>query len=175
MNNTALASMLAGVAMSFTLVVPALAQDATKTEVDAKIDSHLNAAVEVVQQTGNLPDFNDQFTLIVTNSKNWLIREKPDAEKDIIAAVDAAAELYKDQTDSIARAAAVAWARYLKEDELKEVLAFFKTPAGQKFANYQPRILGETIKSIQDFSGLMTQAIVQEAKKTLNAKGHKFQ
>ncbi|WP_319531428.1 DUF2059 domain-containing protein [uncultured Cohaesibacter sp.] len=47
------------------------------------------------------------------------------------------------------KAVATVWTKYLKEDELNEVLAFFKTPAGQKFAQYQPRIIGESVRALQ--------------------------
>ena len=72
------------------------------------------------------------------------------------------------------RSVAVAWTRYLKEDELKEVLAFFKTEAGQKFASYQPRIIGESIAGIQQYSKALTRVLVEEAKKELEKKGLKF-
>ena len=172
MKNIALASMLFGATLAASVSMPAFAQDSNAEE--PKVDTHLQVAMEVVEQTGNLPEYADQFGLIVRNSKNWLIRQNPNAEKEIIAAVDAAAESHANDREEMVKAVAQAWAAYLKEDELREVLAFFKTDAGQKFANYQPRILGESIGAVQNFSQLLTRVIVTQAKEDLEAKGLKF-
>ena len=134
----------------------------------------MQAAIDVVEQTGTLPAYEGIFKGIVLNSKKWLIRENPSAEKDIVATVDEISKKYEDEQAGMARSVAIAWTRYLKEDELKEVLAFFKTPAGQKFANYQPRILGESVRGIQEFSAVLTNVIVKSAKEELNKKGYKF-
>nr|WP_321444889.1 DUF2059 domain-containing protein [uncultured Cohaesibacter sp.] len=168
MKKTMIASICAGAAMSVCLALPAFAQDA-----NAK-DTHLQAAIDVVEQAGTMPEFEKQLDLIVKNSKIWLVRQNPNAEKDIYEVVDKIAENYKGDRKTMVANAAVAWARYLKEDELKDVLAFFKTDAGQKFASYQPRILGEMIGNIQAYSKERTQVIVAEAIKELNAKGYKF-
>lgn len=146
----------------------------TANAQDKSTDSHLQAAIAVVEQTNTLPDYQAQLNLIALNSKNWLIRENPTAEKDIVAEVDKIAEAYKTERSQMVEAVAEAWSRYLKEDELNEVLAFFKTPAGQKFANYQPRIIGESIGGIQEFSAALTGIIVKTAKVELNKKGYKF-
>lgn len=169
MKKTTIVSICAGAAMSVCLALPALAQDAKAN------DTHLQAAIDVVEQTGNMPEFEKQLELIVKNSKVWLVRQNPNAEKDIYEVVDKIAENYKDDRKNLVASAAVAWARYLKEDELKDVLAFFKTEAGQKFATYQPRILGEMLGNIQAYSKETTQRIVAQSIKELNAKGHKFQ
>ena len=163
------ANALIGAGMIACLAMPATAQEATKSQ-----DTHLKAAMAVVEQTGVLPEFENQLQLIVKNSKNWLIRQNPNAEKEISATIEAIAERYKSDRETMVATTSVAWARYLKEDELKEVLAFFQTDTGQKFATYQPRILGEMIADIQNYSRETTQKIVAEAIKELNAKGHKF-
>ena len=168
MKSASLASMFAGAVMSACLILPAAAQDAKKQ------DSHLKAAMEVVEQTNTLPPFDAQLALITKNSKVWLIRENPNAEKDIVATVDAISAKYKDEREQMVKAVALAWASYFKEDELKELLAFFKTDLGQKLANYQPRIIGESIGKVQAFSKGLTARIVQESIKELNKKGHKF-
>lgn len=168
MKKTTIASIFAGIAMSAFFALPAAAQDAAAT------DTHLKAAMDVVEQADTLPAYEKQLELIIKNSKIWLVRQNPNAEKDISEVVDAIGETYKDSRETMVASAAVAWARYLKEDELKEVLAFFKTEAGQKFAAYQPRILGEMLGNIQAYSNDTTQRIVAEAIKQLNEKGHKF-
>ena len=172
MQNSRLATALLAAAMSFGMLSSAFAQDSA--ENTSNVDTHLEAAVAVVEQTGNVPSFEAQLALITKNSKNILIRQNPGAEKDIIATVDEVAERYKDRRILMVQAMAVSWASYLKEDELKEVLAFFKTETGQKFANYQPRILGESLGEIQKLSADFTQVIIKHSKEELAKKGHKF-
>ncbi|WP_320142618.1 DUF2059 domain-containing protein [uncultured Cohaesibacter sp.] len=180
MKKTALATMLSAAVICAGMSASAFAQDAnaqaesTTEQSTQVVDTHMQAAIDVVEQTGTIPPFEGTLKQIVLNSKRWLIRENPSAEKDIIATVDEISKKYEDQRPQLVRSVAVAWTRYLKEDELKEVLAFFKTPAGQKFANYQPRILGESVRGIQEFSAILTNVIVKTAKQELNKKGYKF-
>ena len=128
----------------------------------------------MVEQADTLPDYQKQLDLIIKNSKVWLVRQNPNAEKDITEVVDAIGETYKNDRKTLVAETALAWARYLNEEELKELLAFFKTDTGQKFASYQPRILGEMLGGVQAYSKTTTRKIVAQAIKQLNEKGHKF-
>ncbi|WP_319410368.1 DUF2059 domain-containing protein [uncultured Cohaesibacter sp.] len=180
MKKTALASTLSALVICVGMSASAFAQDAkaqagSSTDQAAQVvDSHMQVAIDVVEQTGTVPPYADTLKGIALNSKRWLIRENPSAEKDIIATVDEIAKKYENDRPELVRSIAIAWTRYLKEEELKEVLAFFKTPAGQKFANYQPRILGESVRGVQEFGAIMTNVIVKSAKEELNKKGYKF-
>nr|WP_321457507.1 DUF2059 domain-containing protein [uncultured Cohaesibacter sp.] len=180
MKKSALATMLSAAVLCAGMSASALAQDAnakaenSKAEQALPVDTHMEAAVEVVKQSGTLPNYEETLKGIALNAKKWLIRENPSAQKDIIASVDEITTKYKEDNGDLARSVALAWTRYLKEDELREILAFFKTPTGQKFANYQPRIMGESIRGLQEFTAIMTNVIVKTAKEELNKKGYKF-
>ncbi|SNY93043.1 hypothetical protein SAMN04515647_3316 [Cohaesibacter sp. ES.047] len=175
MKKSALAALFVGAAMSAATILPAAAQDAAETpKAEVKLDSHLQAAKDVILQTNTLPPFEDQLKLITRNTKIWLIRENPNIEDEIVETVDRVSEKYKNDQDSMIKAVATVWAKYLKEDELKEILAFFKTETGQKFAQYQPRIIGESVRGIQQWSQIVTQIMVKQAKDELTKKGHKF-
>jgi len=168
MKSMRFASLVSALAMSTIVAFPALAQDA-KGE-----DTHLAAAIAVVEQAGTLPPYKAQLGLIGVNAKNVLIRQKPDAETDIIAAVDEVIQGQADNQAAMVTAVAQVWASYFKEEELKEILAFFKTETGQKFATYDPRVVGESLGALQKYSSDMTLVIAGEAIEKLNAKGHKF-
>lgn len=167
MKSTSVASMLAGIALCATLAVPAMAQE-------KKGDTHLQAAVEVVKQAGTLPSYGEHLNAVLLNAKNWLIRENPALQKEIIAAIEEVSKDYLKKGEARNIAIGEVWASYFKEDELKEILAFFKTDVGQKLATYQPRIIGESLKSFQKFNADFTAEIVRKAKVKLNEKGHKF-
>lgn len=168
MKPTRYASLISALAMSTVLAFPALAQDA-KGE-----DTHLAAAVAVVKQAGTLPPYEALLTQIGLNAKNVLIRQKPDAENEIIAAVDEITKSLENRSQKMESVVAQVWASYFTEEELKEILTFFQTETGQKFASYDPRIVGESVGALKKFNSELTFLIAGKAIEDLNAKGHKF-
>lgn len=160
-------SLLAGLLVTATLATPAMAQE--KGE-----DTKLKKAIELIKSTGTLPPYEEQLKLIKRNSKVWLIRQQPAAEKEIAAAVEDVSKVYEDGEAKFVAHTAAVWASYFTEEELSEIIEFFKTPAGQKLANYQPRVIGETIGAVQLYSKVATQEIVEKAKTKLKEKGLKF-
>ncbi|MCT4656267.1 MAG: DUF2059 domain-containing protein [Cohaesibacter sp.] len=167
MKSTLCAALVSGAIAFGSLSSAAFAQDTAK-------DTHLQAAVAVVEATGTMPTVKAQIDLIKKNAKIWLIRQNPALEKDISAAVENAAKPFYDDGSRMTESVATVWASYFKENELKEILAFFNTDAGQKMANYQARVIGESIGAIQSFSQTITAEMVTAAKAELEKKGHKF-
>lgn len=168
MKPTRFASLLSAVALSAVVAFPALAQDAKSK------DTHLEAAIAVVKQTGTIPSEASQLNQIGITAKNVLIRQKPDAEDDIIEVVDSVIKEQEGVEGGLENAIAQVWASYFKEDELKEILAFFQTEAGQKFASYNPRVIGESVAALRQYNGQVTLEVSRKAMEGLNAKGHKF-
>ncbi|MCV6575217.1 MAG: DUF2059 domain-containing protein [Cohaesibacter sp.] len=170
MKSTLRATLIAGFVAIGAMTATANAQDAK----DGKIDTHLQAAIELVQVTNTLPPYEAQIDLIKKNAKIWLIRQNPALEKVISTSVEEQAKILDGKNDMLLKSVASVWASYFDEKELKELQTFFKSDLGQKMGSYQARIIGESIGSVQKISQSLTAGLVNSAKEDLAKKGHKF-
>ena len=79
MKKTALATMLSAAVICAGMSASAFAQDAnaqaesTTEQSTQVVDTHMQAAIDVVEQTGTIPPFEGTLKQIVLNSKRWLI------------------------------------------------------------------------------------------------------
>ncbi len=170
MKSTLRSTLVAGLVIFGAMTAGANAQSAT----DGKKDSHLQAAIGLVEATNTLPTYEAQIGLIKRNAKIWLTRQNPALEKVISTSVEEQAKILIDKDDLFLNAVATVWASYFSEEELKELQAFFKTDIGQKLGSYQARIIGESIGSVQKTSQSLTAGLVNSVKEDLGKKGHKF-
>lgn len=170
MKSTLRATLVAGLVVVGAMTSVASAQGTT----DGKTDTHLQAAIDLVQATNSLPKYEVQIDLIKKNAKMWLIRQNPALEKVISTSVDEQAKILDGKNELLLNSVATVWASYFSEEELKELQTFFKTDVGQKLGSYQARIIGESIGSVQKVSQSLTAGLVNSAKEDLAKKGHKF-
>ncbi|HAT85618.1 MAG TPA: hypothetical protein DCS30_06535 [Rhizobiales bacterium] len=170
MKSTLRATLVAGLVVIGAMAVGAQAQSAT----DGKKDTHLQAAIAVVEATNTLPKYEDQIDLIKKNAKVWLIRQNPALEKVISESVEKQAKVLSNNENLLLDNVATVWASYFSEEELKELQVFFKSEVGQKLGSYQARIIGESIGSVQKISQTLTAGLVNSVKEDLGKKGHKF-
>jgi hypothetical protein len=71
--------------------------------------------------------------------------------------------------------AARAFASRMTEAELKEVAAFYKTPAGKKYVEVQPVLLDDIVKDLATWTQNVSEYIMIRARAEMSKKGHQLQ
>jgi hypothetical protein len=61
------------------------------------------------------------------------------------------------------------------EQELKDVLAFFKTPAGRKYLGEKPRLLDETSWRLQQWQSRVAEDIMIKVRAEMRKRGHNLE
>jgi uncharacterized protein len=147
---------------------PATAAPANFTE------AHLAAARDVVLGSGlsrgfdgMVPQIADQIRASVSRTRPELIRDMEESLKPIIA------ELSK-QTEQMIGVASRLFASRMTEPELKEIGAFFKTAAGQKYVNVQGPMLNELFAEMQVFSQTLGNIMMDQLRDEMRKKGHQL-
>lgn len=112
-------------------------------------DSHLNAAREAIDAI----NATDQYDVILPQAaqqlKAELIQKDPNLQSVINATVDEKALALAGRRADLEREAATAYARVFSEQELKDIAAFYTSPAGQKLLADGPIVTREIIKAAQ--------------------------
>jgi hypothetical protein len=69
-------------------------------------------------------------------------------------------------------AAAKAYATRFTEQELKDVVAFYKSPAGKKMLTQEPLVLDETFGFVQQWQGRIGEDVMSRFRAEMKKKGH---
>jgi hypothetical protein len=64
------------------------------------------------------------------------------------------------------------YATHFTDAELKEVLAFYKSPLGAKLINEQPKIGEESLKFAQDWANRLSDQVIANMRDELKKRGH---
>lgn len=158
---------------------PALAQD---TKPAAKPDasptaskpsaSHLAAAREVVILSRISLTFEAFIPQIANQIVNTVTRTRPELKKDLEGVLAKIVPQYEKAPQEMVDKTAAIFARVMTEEELKETAAFFKTKAGKKYIEMQPRVIDQMVVTLDDWNRRMSDEILTKVREEMRKKGH---
>jgi uncharacterized protein len=135
--------------------------------------SHLAVARDVVVLSGMTrtfdvipPEINEQIR------KNAVTR--PDLSKDLEQVFESLKPEMELQKQQMVNAAARIYASRISEPELKEIVAFFKSPVGQKYVQTQPQILDGMVVEIQSWTGQLAEYVMVRVRAEMGKRGHRL-
>ncbi|HET9716542.1 MAG TPA: DUF2059 domain-containing protein [Pseudolabrys sp.] len=159
------AARLAGLGVLLTVLGPAVhAQQASP--------GAMATAKQLIVVTGATALFNPLIAGVVEQAKLLFLQQNPALAKDLNeVASKMRTELqprFSELTDEVARL----YAANFTEQELKEVLAFYKTPAGTKLLMQQPKIVDSSMKFAQDWANKLSDQVIAKMRDELKKRGH---
>jgi hypothetical protein len=147
-----------------TLPVAAAAQQPSASAVA------LAQEIIAVKGSGNI--FDGLVPSIVEQAKSIFLQTNPMLSKDLN---EVAAKL---RTDFAGRHAELTsdlakfYAARFTEQELKDILAFYKTPAGKKVIEEEPRIFEEGVINMRAWANKFSQEVIDKLRVEMKKKGH---
>jgi uncharacterized protein len=137
-------------------------------------EAHLAAAREVVIGSGLSRGFDGMIPQIADQIRGGFSRTRPELIKDMEEALRPIIGELSKQTDQMITSASRLFAVRLSEAELKEIGAFFKTAAGQKYVNTQGPMLNELFTEMQVFSQTLGNVMMDRLREEMRKKGHQL-
>jgi hypothetical protein len=132
----------------------------------------LQTANEIVSVTGATALFNPLIAGVVEQAKNLFLQQNPGLAKDLNEiATKMRADLaprFTELTDEVAKL----YAAHFSEAELKQVLAFYKSPIGMKLIAEQPKVGEESLKFAQDWANKLSDQVIANMRDELKKRGH---
>ncbi len=155
------------IGVALTAVAPA----AFAQEITA---SHLAVALDVVKSAKASRGFDNVLPLLAEQVENKLIRVRPDLNKEIVAAVEDAALKLSSRRADLDNDVARIWAKAFTEEELQTIATFYKTSAGQKFADVGAQVVSESYQAVGHWSDRVGEELLQKSRDGLKAQGITF-
>jgi uncharacterized protein len=151
----------------FMLASPAFAQGQPSA-------SHLALAREVAIASGMTRSF-DAMTEPLLGQLQQMNVTRPEIKQDLEQVVTVLRPEVEQHKQKMVDNAARAFATRMTEAELKEVAAFYKTPAGKKYVEMQPLLLDDIVKDLATWTQNVSEYIMIRARAEMGKRGHQLQ
>jgi hypothetical protein len=111
---------------------------------------------------------------VVEQAKSVLLRANPMLGKDLNeVAAQIRAELLP-RTAELMNDAARIYASRFTEQELKDALAFYKTPLGRKLLTEEANVLDQSMKNAQAWADRLSEEVIAKIRSEMKKRGHEI-
>lgn len=109
---------------------------------------------------------------VIEQGKNMLLQQNPALQKDLNeVTAKLRSELAPRQVEVMAEVSR-AYASHFTEAELKDILAFYKSPVGNKMIEEEPKALDQSMQYAQDWAIKFSDEALNKIRAEMKKKGH---
>jgi hypothetical protein len=142
-------------------------------------ESSLALGAQLVKMSGNSRMFDELLPNIADAAKNAFIRANPQMQLGIIGVVDRAAIDLVRRRPELDELLARVWANGFSDEEMQELIEFYSSELGKKFAEQQPKLLGIEMavadRWARSVGEELTQMVQDEIRATMQAEQRALQ
>lgn len=163
---------VAGLAATLIAVAPAPAQSPPAPAAQAPAPEALAAARELVT-TARLADaFRAVMPSMMRTLKPLIAQNRPDVERDYETLLPVILKGMDERLDQMLDSVAMIYARNFTAAELNEIVAFYRSPTGQKFVAKQASIMQESMVMGQRWGQAVAAELKDRMVEELRKKGY---
>ena len=104
--------------------------------------------------------------------KNFFMQTNPNLAKDLDAVAAKLAKEFEPRRAEMQQQLTQIYASHFTEQELKDALAFYKSPLGRKLIVEEPKALEEAMKAADDWSKKFAAEVDAKFRAEMKARGH---
>jgi hypothetical protein len=134
----------------------------------------LAAAKELVMLKGGDAMFAPLIPGVIESAKNQLVPTNPQLVGPLNEVATQLHKEYEPKRAELLELVAKTYAQHFTEAELKEIVAFYKTPAGKKMLTEEPAALNQSLTAAQNWANDFSDAVIQRFRTEMQKKGHKL-
>ena len=134
----------------------------------------MSAARSVVTTMKLTDQYRALLPAILLRLKPVVAQDRPEIERDYDAMTATIADVYTPFYNEMLEAAATVYASNFTVDELRQIDAFYRLPAGQKLLEKSPGLTQQVAQIGQDVGKRAAEALQLRLTEALRQKGHKL-
>lgn len=131
----------------------------------------MSTAKEIVTVTGATTLFNPLIAGVVEQAKLLFLQQNPGLSKDLNEIAIKIRNDLAPRFDELVNDVARNYAIHFTEQELKDVLAFYKSPAGKKLITEQSKVVEASMKFAQDWANKLSDQVIAQMREELKKRG----
>jgi len=145
-------------------VLPTLAQQPSK--------SAMALANEILEIKGSMTIFEAVVPGVVEKSKATLLQMNPNLFKDLNDVANNLRKEFAPRLEALRGEIARIYAARFTEQEMKDTIAFYKSPLGKKILNEEPAFVDQSMSAAQDWAIKLNDEVLQRFRAEMKKRGH---
>ena len=134
--------------------------------------SALALAKELIVLKGSTQLWDAVVPGVIEQAKGVFMQTNPALDRELN---DVAAQLrteYAPRASQLVDQVAQLYAKTFTEQELKDALAFFKSPLGRKIVSEEPKVLDDSFRRIQEWTNKFSEEVMGRMRAEMKKKGY---
>jgi uncharacterized protein len=132
------------------------------------------AARELIQAKGGGAMFEPVVPGVVESTKNTLVPTNPNLTRELNEVSAQLRREYEAKKAELVYEVAIVYAKHFTEQELKDLVVFYRSPLGQKMLKEEPVALDESLKRAQDWSIDFSETVMGRFRTEMKKRGHQL-
>jgi hypothetical protein len=129
-------------------------------------------AKEIIAIKGVAQMYDPVLIGVIEQAKNVLLQQNPMLSRDLNEVAGRLRAELRPRAAEPSEEMAKLYAGRFSEQELREVLAFYKTPLGQKVMTEEPKILDSSVSQAADWANKLSEEVLDKFRTEMKKKGH---
>jgi uncharacterized protein len=129
-------------------------------------------ATQLLELKGGLAAFDPAIDGVITHHKGIMLQINPNLTKDIDAVGAMMLADVQARRADLHREVAAGYASAFSEQDLKDLIAFYKTPLGKKVIEAEPKAGQESAQRAQDWVEKYAEAAMAKMRAEMKKRGH---
>src|SRR5262249_15888509 len=134
----------------------------------------LAAAKELMTLKGAAAMFNPLIPGVIESAKNTFVPTNPNLVGQLNEVAAQFQKEYEPKRAELADLVAKIYAERFSEQELKDIVAFYKTPAGKKMLTQEPVAIKQSLDAAQSWANEFSDTVLTRFRTEMAKKGHKL-
>ena len=145
---------------------------ATPVAAQQPTPSAIATAKELLTVKGATSMFDPLIPGMIESTKNAILPSNPSLFKDLNEVATKLRTEFTPKRNEIIDEIARLYAQRFTEAEMKDVIAFYKSPVGKKFVTEEPSLIDQGLSRAEAWSQRMSQDVMNRFRAELKKKGH---
>ena len=129
-------------------------------------------AKELITVKGAVALYQPIVPGVIEQAKNVLLQTNPMLGKDLNEVAAKLRAEYASRSAEVVNDVAKLYASRFTEQELKDALAFYKSPLGRKLLVEEPKILDQSMNDAQTWANRLSEEVISKMRAEMKKRGH---
>jgi hypothetical protein len=134
--------------------------------------ARVELAREIVIASGATRSFEPIVPGILQQAIALFVQQNPDLQKQLLESAQAIKPEFDKRLPEVIGIVARVYAGRFSDAELKEILAFYRSPVGKKYVATLPGVLEESLRLTQAWGNKISEEIVVRMRAEMKRRGH---
>jgi hypothetical protein len=109
---------------------------------------------------------------VVEQVKNLFLQRNPNLAKDLSEVAAKLRQDYAPRRSEVLEEVAKLYASRFTEQELRDAVAFYKTPLGKKLIEEEPKVLDQSMQVAQNWGDRLSEQVIAGMRNEMKKRGH---